>query len=42
VLTGSPIRDALRISRAAKAARPDLPVIWGGWHPSLFPAECLA
>jgi radical SAM superfamily enzyme YgiQ (UPF0313 family) len=42
VLTGSPIRDALRISRAAKAMRPDLPVVWGGWHPSLFPAECLA
>lgn len=42
VLTGAPIRDALRVSRAAKARRPDLPVIWGGWHPSLFPAETLA
>jgi radical SAM superfamily enzyme YgiQ (UPF0313 family) len=42
VLTGQPIRDALRISRAAKAARPDLPIIWGGWHPSLFPRETLA
>ena len=42
VLTGAPIRDAVRISRAAKARRPDLPVIWGGWHPSLFAAECLA
>jgi radical SAM superfamily enzyme YgiQ (UPF0313 family) len=42
VLTGSPIRDALRVSRAAKAARPDLPVVWGGWHPSLFPGETLA
>lgn len=42
VLTGAPIRDALRVSRAAKAARPDLPVVWGGWHPSLFPAETLA
>lgn len=42
VLTGRPIADALRVSRAAKAFRPDLPVIWGGWHPSLFPAECLA
>jgi radical SAM superfamily enzyme YgiQ (UPF0313 family) len=41
VLTGSPIHDALRISRAAKAARPDLPIVWGGWHPSLFPAETL-
>jgi radical SAM superfamily enzyme YgiQ (UPF0313 family) len=42
VLTGAPIRDALRVSRAAKARRPDLPVIWGGWHPSLFPTETLA
>lgn len=41
VLTGAPIRDAVRISRAAKAHRPDLPVIWGGWHPSLFGMECL-
>jgi anaerobic magnesium-protoporphyrin IX monomethyl ester cyclase len=41
VLTGDPIRDALRISRAAKQARPDLPVVWGGWHPSLFGTECL-
>lgn len=42
VLTGAPIRDALAVSRAVKAARPDLPVVWGGWHPSLFPRECLA
>ena len=42
VLTGAPIRDALRITRAAKAYRPDLPVVWGGWHPSLFPTETLA
>jgi radical SAM superfamily enzyme YgiQ (UPF0313 family) len=42
VLTGAPIRDALRVSRAARARRPDLPIVWGGWHPSLFGAECLA
>jgi anaerobic magnesium-protoporphyrin IX monomethyl ester cyclase len=42
VLTGRPIRDALSVTRAVKAAHPDVPVIWGGWHPSLFPAECLA
>jgi len=42
VLTGAPISDALRISRAAKQARADLPVIWGGWHPSMFGIECLA
>ena len=42
VLTGRPIADALEVSRAAKEIRPDLPVVWGGWHPSLFPTECLA
>jgi anaerobic magnesium-protoporphyrin IX monomethyl ester cyclase len=41
VLTGAPISDALRISRAAKQARRDLPVVWGGWHPSMFSRECL-
>lgn len=41
VLTGAPIRDALAVTRAVKACRPSCPVIWGGWHPSLFPSECL-
>ncbi|HVT59859.1 MAG TPA: radical SAM protein [Thermoanaerobaculia bacterium] len=41
VLTGAPIADAVRISRAAKAHRPDIPVVWGGWHPSMFGRECL-
>lgn len=41
VLTGAPIRDALAVTRAAKARRPDLPVIWGGWHASLFPTATL-
>jgi anaerobic magnesium-protoporphyrin IX monomethyl ester cyclase len=42
VLTGAPIADALQISRAAKRARPDLTVVWGGWHPSMFARECLS
>ena len=41
VLTGAPIRDALIVTRAIHAARPALPIVWGGWHPSLFPVECL-
>ena len=41
VLTGAPIHDALRISRAVKRAYPTCPVVWGGWHPSLFPEQCL-
>ncbi len=42
VLTGAPIHDALAVSRAVKAVEPECPVVWGGWHPSLFAAECLA
>jgi radical SAM superfamily enzyme YgiQ (UPF0313 family) len=41
VLTGAPIRDAVRVSRAVKARYPELPVVWGGWHPSMFGADCL-
>lgn len=41
VLTGAPIRDAVRVSRAVKARYPGLPVVWGGWHPSMFGTECL-
>lgn len=42
VLTGNIIKDALKMSRAVKLHFPDIPVIWGGWHPSLFPNETLA
>jgi len=41
VLTGQPIRDAIAASRAAKGRFPALPVVWGGWHPSLFGKGCL-
>jgi len=41
VLTGAPISDALRISRIAKQTCPEVPVVWGGWHPSMFARECL-
>jgi len=42
VLTGAPLHDALAISRLARSRYPDLPIIWGGWHPSLFPEMCAA
>ena len=41
VLTGAPIRDALAVARAAKAQFPDLTIVWGGWHSSLFPTDTL-
>ena len=42
VLTGDPIKDALNVSRAVKNKFSYIPVVWGGWHASLFPAETLA
>lgn len=41
VLTGRPLRDAIDKTRLIKKAYPDLPVVWGGWHPSLFGTEIL-
>lgn len=40
-LTGNPLRDALQVTRRARASYADLPIIWGGWHTSLFPEETL-
>jgi anaerobic magnesium-protoporphyrin IX monomethyl ester cyclase len=39
LLTGPMIQTAVRIARQVKEARPGLPVIYGGWHPSLLPAQ---
>jgi anaerobic magnesium-protoporphyrin IX monomethyl ester cyclase len=41
LLTGSMIRHAVAAARRVKALRPELPVILGGWHPSLLPAQTL-
>lgn len=41
VLTGRPLRDALAATRKVRAACPSLPIVWGGWHPSLFGREIL-
>lgn len=42
VLTGAPMADALAVTRLVRETYPELPIIWGGWHPSLFPEMCLA
>jgi anaerobic magnesium-protoporphyrin IX monomethyl ester cyclase len=41
VLTGAPIRDAVRMTKSLKARHPGLPIVWGGWHPSLFGRACV-
>jgi radical SAM superfamily enzyme YgiQ (UPF0313 family) len=41
VLTGPMIRGAVRIAKAVKKEGLSLPVIFGGWHPSLVPGQTL-
>jgi radical SAM superfamily enzyme YgiQ (UPF0313 family) len=42
VLTGAPLGDALSVSKEGKRLHPDLPIVWGGWHPSIFPEMCVS
>ncbi len=42
LVTGPMIRETVQVARAAKALYPELPVIIGGWHPSLLPDQTLA
>ena len=42
VRTGAPLRDALRVSAAARAANPHLRIVWGGPHATHAPQSCLA
>jgi anaerobic magnesium-protoporphyrin IX monomethyl ester cyclase len=41
LLTGPMIRDAIAASRMVRRLQPDLPIIYGGWHPSLLTGETL-
>src|SRR5947207_14780690 len=41
ILTGPMIGSAIKISRMVRRIRPDLPVVFGGWHPSLLPDQTL-
>ena len=42
VLTGPAITAALRAAKVVKEAWPDLPVIFGGWHPTLAADQTLS
>jgi anaerobic magnesium-protoporphyrin IX monomethyl ester cyclase len=42
LVTGPMIRETVQIARAAKTLYPQIPVIVGGWHPSLLPQQTLA
>ncbi len=41
LVTGPMIRETVEIARAIKESRADFPIILGGWHPSLLPAQTL-
>ena len=41
LLTGRMIRSAVDVSRFVREIHPGLPIIYGGWHPSLLPAQTL-
>src|SRR5882724_717685 len=42
LVTGPMIKETVEIAHAAKKLYPEKPVILGGWHPSLLPAQTLA
>lgn len=42
VFSGPSIGKALRLSRRLKQENPRLPIVWGGWHPSILPEQCIA
>jgi anaerobic magnesium-protoporphyrin IX monomethyl ester cyclase len=41
LLTGPMIRTAIKVCRRLKANHPLMPIIFGGWHPSLMPGQTL-
>lgn len=40
-LTGAPLKDAIWFTEKVKELIPNVPVVWGGWHTSLFPERIL-
>lgn len=41
-MTGYQITDGLRVARLIREKYPDLPLVWGGWHPSLLSRQTVA
>src|SRR5438552_11310192 len=42
IVTGPMIVEAIQVAKAVKAAKPEVPVILGGWHPSTLAEQSLA
>ena len=41
VMGGPQVATAIEISRALRSARPELPIVWGGYFPTLYPDVAL-
>lgn len=41
-MTGSQITDGLALSQKFKKRYPKIPIVWGGWHPSILPQQTVA
>ncbi|MFL7807179.1 MAG: radical SAM protein [Anaerolineae bacterium] len=41
-MTGRQIHWGLQAARMVREVRPDLPIVWGGVHPTILPAQTLA
>src|ERR1700722_12383278 len=41
ILTGPMIGSAIRMAKKIRPARPGLPIVFGGWHPTLVPEQTL-
>lgn len=41
-MTGTQIYHALEVNKRIKELAPEIPVVWGGMHPTLYPAQTLA
>jgi radical SAM superfamily enzyme YgiQ (UPF0313 family) len=41
VMGGPQVATAIEVSRALRSAQPDLPIVWGGYFPTLYPGVAL-
>ena len=40
-MTGPQVKGALNMARAIKREAPEIPIVFGGWHPTLLPEETI-
>ena len=38
-MSGYQIQDGLEIAKNIRNINPDIPIVWGGWHPTILPEE---